>query len=296
VSLACAERAWEVERLELRHPALQARGPHRLGDITPYYLPAAGRLTLFLCRWLDGATVPVSLPADATPDQRRKLEAALGAWERAVGLSFERRELSGVGIEIRLFDDMLAYQANTEADCAIDAEMLAAGTPDVLPARLVFASIQMARDDPRLAGTALHELGHALGFQGHASRGRTVMVRATDAVRLAGERVMAGKAFDDAAVGALYVVPSGSVVGRLPLARQHTSAVDRLIAIGRRRGWIGPLVRVGDEEGRIGWLDPQGRAVSLRLSGLRQALRDPSRLAIEPSPRTRQLLEAEPSG
>ena len=108
--------------------------------------------------------------------------------------------------------------------------------PDVLPARLVFASIQMARDDPRLAGTALHELGHALGFQGHASRGRTVMVRATDAVRLAGERVMAGKAFDDAAVGALYAVPSGSVVGRLPLAKQRTSSVDRLIAIGGRRG------------------------------------------------------------
>ena len=65
VGLACAERAWEVERLELRYPALRARSPHRLGDITPYYLPAAGRLTLFLCRWPDGATVPVSLPADA---------------------------------------------------------------------------------------------------------------------------------------------------------------------------------------------------------------------------------------
>jgi len=293
VGLACVERAWEVERLELRHPALRARSPHRLGDTTPYYLPAAGRLTLFLCRWPDGATVPVSLPADATPEQRRKLEAALGAWQRALGLSFELRELSGVGIEIRLFDDMLAYQANTVADCAIDAEALAVGTPDALPARLVFASIHLARDDPRLAGTVLHELGHALGFQGHASGGRTVMLRAIDAVRLAGERVMAGKAFDDAAVGALYAVPSGSVVARLPLAKQHASAVDRLIAIGRRRGLIGPLLRVGDEVGRIGWLDPQGRAVSLRLSGLRQALRDPSRLAIEPSVRARELLEAE---
>jgi hypothetical protein len=294
VGPGCAEPAWQLEGLELRHPALRARSPHRLGDTTPYYLPAAGHLTLFLCRWLDGATVPVSLPANATPEQRRKLEAVLGAWEDALGLSFELRELSGVGIEIRLFDDMLAYAANTVADCAIDVEALAAGTPDVLPARLVFASIQMARDDPRLAGTALHELGHALGFQGHASRGRTVMVTATDAVRLAGERAVAGKPFDDAAVGALYAVPSGSVLARLPLARQRTSSVDRLIAIGRRRGWIGPLVRVGDEEGRIAWFDPQGRAVSLRLSGLRQALRNPSRLAIEPSARARQLLEAEP--
>jgi hypothetical protein len=294
VGLGCVERAWQAEDLELRHPALRARSPHRLGDTTPYYLPAAGRLTLFLCRWSDGARVPVSLPANATPEQRSKLEAALGAWQRSLGLSFELRELSGVGIEIRLFDDMLAYEANTVADCAIDAQALAGGTPDVLPARLVFASIQMARDDPRLAGTALHELGHALGFQGHASRGRTVMLRTTDAVRLAGERVMSGKPFDDAAVGALYAVPSGSVLARLPLARQRTSPVDRLIAIGRRGGLIGPLVRVGDEEGRIAWLDPQGRSVSLRLAGLRQALRNPSRLEIEPSARARELLEGEP--
>ena len=104
------------------------------------------------------------MPANVAPDLRRKLEAALDAWQRTLDLSFELRELSGVGIEIRLFDDMLAYEANTVADCAIDAEALAAGTPDVLPARLVFASIQMARDDPRLAGTTLHELGHALGL------------------------------------------------------------------------------------------------------------------------------------
>jgi hypothetical protein len=119
------------------------------------------------------------------------------------------------------------------------------------------------------------------------------MVRATDAVRLAGERVLAGKAFYDAAVGALYAVPSGSVLARLPLAKQQTSPVDRLLAIAGRRGWIGPLVRVGDEVGRIGWLDPQGRGAGLRLSGLRQALRDPSRLAIEPSPRAKELLETE---
>lgn len=294
LGLACVERGWDVERLELQNPALRARRPHRLGDATPYYVPAAGRLTLFLCRWRDGAAVPVSLPANATPDQRRKLEAALGAWQGLLGLRFELRELSGVGIEIRLFDDMLAYQANTVADCAVDAQALAGGTPDVLPARLVFASIQMARDDPRLAGTALHELGHALGFQGHAARGRTVMVSATDAVRLAGERLMAGKAFEDAALGALYAVPSGSVVGRLPLAPRQTAPVDRLIALGRRRGWIGPLVRVGDEEGRIAWIDPEGREIKLLLSGLRQALRDPERISIEPSARARQVLEAEP--
>jgi hypothetical protein len=53
-------------------------------------------------------------------------------------------------------------------------------------------------------------------------------------------------------------------------------------------------VRVGDEEGRIAWLDARGRSLSLRLGGLRQALRDPAKLAIEPSPAALRVLEMEP--
>jgi hypothetical protein len=199
----CAEPGWDLERLESRHPQLRARAAHRLGDVTPYYLPLAARLTLFLCRWPDAATVPVSLPLDASADERRKIEAALAAWEGALGLRFERAFPSGVGIEIRLFDEMLAYSANTVADCAVDAQALGSGAPDALPARLVKASIHLAHGDPRLTGSALHELGHALGFQGHASQGRTVMVKATEAIRLAGERVLAGKPFGDDTLAAL---------------------------------------------------------------------------------------------
>jgi hypothetical protein len=289
-ALGCAEPRWDVESLERRHPELRGHGAHRLGDSTPYYLPAAGRLTLFLCRWADRATVRVSLPADASPEERSKLETALAAWEGALGLRFELGDFSGVGIEIRLIDDMLAYSANTVADCAVDAEALGASEPAVLPARLVSASIHIARDDPRLAGTALHELGHALGFQGHARRGRTVMVSSTSAIREAGERVMGGRAFEDAALGALYAVPSGTVVKRLTLPSGRTAPVDGLLALGRQGGLIGPLVRVGDHEGRVAWLEPDGRVLAVLLSGLRQALRAPARLRIEPSARAREAL------
>ena len=290
-AFGCVDSGWDLASLEQRHPELRGHGAHRLGDTTPYYLPAAGQLTLFLCRWPDRATVPVSLPAETSPGERSKLEAALAAWEGALGLRFELRDPSGVGIEIRLIDDMLAYSANTVADCAVDAEAMGSSAPAELPARLVFASIHIARDDPRLAGTTLHELGHALGFQGHARRGRTVMVSSTAEIREAGEQLMAGRRFHDVALGALYAVPSGTVVRRLSLPPGRSAPVDALLELGRRGDLIGPLVRVGDHEGRVAWLDPNGRALAVRLGGLRQALRDPARLQVEPSSRARKALD-----
>jgi hypothetical protein len=301
--LACGGGGPAREGLGLRHPELAAIEGHRLADTRPYYLPADGRLTLFLCRWPDSAVIPVALPPDADAEERRKLEAALAAWQGAgLGVSFERRtgNLDGVGIEIRLRDDMLAYSANTVVDCAVDADGIRPDA-DPLPARVVLASIHLARADPRLTGSALHELGHALGFQGHprssrrirgqVPRNESVMGRDTEVVRLVGERVLAGKAFADASLAALYALPSGTVVQRLPLSPEGTEAVDRMLELGARGGLIGPLLRVGDDEGRVAWLDPaSGVAASLRLEGLNQAREQSGSLSIEPSARARRLL------
>jgi hypothetical protein len=304
VSAACADPVLNLEELGASHPELAGLDGHRLAEVRPYYLPAAGSLVLFLCRWPDGASIPVELPADADADEQRKLSAALDAWQGAgLGVRFEltRAGLGGVGIEIRLRDGMLASLANTVVDCGVEAEGIVAGA-DPLPARVVFASIHLARGDPRLAGAALHELGHALGFQGHprpprhtrvAPRApRTVMVRGTEAVRLAGERVLAGRPFSDSTLSALYAVPSGTVLRRLALRREHTEPVDRMLAIGRRLELVGPLVRVGDTEGLIAWYDPDtGAPASLRLGGLEQARTRPERLTIEPSSSAQRLLD-----
>jgi hypothetical protein len=293
LGLACAEPPWRVVDLEARHPALRAVEGHRLGDVRPYYLPMAGYLALFVCRWPDAARVPVALPADATPDEVAKLEAALAGWEAlGLGVRFERvARLAGVGIEIELVEGLLPGAANTVADCAVDASDPDALAADPLPARIALASIQLGRGDPRLAGAAMHELGHALGFQGHPTRGDTVMRTGTRAARATTERLKQGEVAHDAALAALYAVPSGTLLARLALPPGHTDPVDRLQARGRREGWIGPLLRAGTTEGRVAWLDREGRPIALGLTGLSVALGDPGRLQIHPSPRAASLLD-----
>ncbi len=291
----CAERAWDLEGLERRHPALRGIAGHRLGDLTPYLLPTADTLTLFLCRWPDAARVSVSLPPDATPAERRALEAALVAWQGAgLGLRFEPHEGPGAEIVIRLAEGLLSYGANTVAQCAVDPSALGESKrAGVLAARMVFASIQLGRGDPRLAGTLLHELGHALGFQGHPKRGESVMLHSTERVRLTGRRVLAGEPFSDAALRGLYAVPSGTVLRRLSLAPGQSAVVDRLAHLAAERGLRGPFIEVGDRAGRIGWSDARGSAPALHLGNLHQALRDPSKLSIEANREAARLLAGE---
>jgi len=287
--LGCAEPAWDAARLEQHHPELTKLEGHRLADVRPFYWPAGDRLTLLLCRWPDAARIPVVLPRDATPDRRRRLEAALTAWEEAgLGIRFERTAaLAAGGIEIELVPDMLAWSANTEADCVVDPK----GSGDRLPARMAYASIQLARDDPRLVGTALHELGHALGFQGHPRRGTSIMGKDKNRLLHTGVRVLKGEGFEDATLAALYAVPSGTVLARRTLPPGHTEPIDRLLAVAAREGWRGPFLRAGDTEGLVSWRDGRGREVGVLLHGLSLALNEPSRLVLEPLPAARRALK-----
>ena len=58
LALGCAAGAsdpWNLAALERENPALAAVPGHRLKDVRPYALAAAGGLPFFLCRWPDGA-------------------------------------------------------------------------------------------------------------------------------------------------------------------------------------------------------------------------------------------------
>jgi hypothetical protein len=307
-SLACAPEPWDADRFERRHPALAAISHHRLIDATPYLLPAGGSIAFFLCRWPSGATIPVSLPPDASEQERRGLEAVMRAWEGAgLGVRFAAGAPTGAGIELHLVDpeagiEETAFAANTIADCAVAPEAAEDREANVLPARLVFASIYLWRggfdalgrpvphSPAEFVGSALHEFGHALGFQGHVRLGRSIMLEETDAVRRAGQRLLAGKAFGDPTLRALYAVPSGSVVGRVSVDAQRTEPVDRMLRIARERGFAGPTVRVGDLDGRIAWRDAEGATYALRIFDVRRLLRAPESLSLQTTIATARIL------
>jgi hypothetical protein len=304
---ACAPPTWEPGSLEAREPRLRALGAHRLGDTTPYLFPAQDELVMFLCRWETAEPIPVSLPPDASPEQVRALEAALHAWESAgFGVRFARGAPPGVGIELRIVAEPASGAgevrgATTVADCAVEpAEGARSST---LAARLVFASIhlratsanpigrQVALSPEDLAGAALHELGHALGFQGHVRRGESAMRYQVDAIRRAGRRVLAGEPWEDPTLRALYSVASGVVLKRSPLPPGHTDPVDRLLAETSSGALTGPIARIGDLEGQILFRDREGAAYAVWLRGTQAALTGrPQDLVLLPGPRARQRL------
>jgi hypothetical protein len=293
-----------------RHPELAAIDGQKLADANPYLLVHDGRLRWFHCRWPTGAAIPVSLPPDADARERRALEAALRAWEGAgLGVRFAPAEDAGNGIEIRFVGgtvDTAAGQdtANSVVDCAIAPLSQQVG-PSVVGARLVAARILIARltnqdmqgrqrplSDGELAGSALHELGHALGLQGHARQGDTVMVREVERIARAGKHLLAGQRFADPTLRALYRLPSGAVVGGGALDRCRTDLVDRMARLAEENGLAGPFARVGEAAARLWWRDDDGEEWGFLFARLREARADPSRLYVQAESNVRASLAA----
>jgi len=117
------------------------------------------------------------------------------------------------------------------------------------------------------------------------------MVKETDAARWAGQSLLAGKAFGDHTLRALYAVPSGTVVKRVSVTAHRTEGVDRMTRIARERGFAGPYARVGDPDGRIAWRDGQGSVYALRISDVRRVLREPETLSLRATRATAQILD-----
>jgi hypothetical protein len=311
-ALACASAPWDLARLEGEHPRLAAISQHRLVDATPYPLPANGSIAFFLCRWPSAEPIPVSLPPDVTADELSGFEAVMRAWEGAgLGIRFTTGQAPGAGIEIRFIEPETGatetvYAANTIADCAVAPEArLAVEAARVLPAKIVFASIHMWRGGfdvigrpvphsmAEFVGSALHEFGHALGFQGHAAVGGSIMVKEHDAARRAGQRLLKGRPFADPTLRALYALPSGTVVKRAVVGTYRTETVDRLARLAPKRGIAGPFVRVGDRDGFLAWRDGPANRYRLRIPDVRKVLREPQTLWVEANSATFELLDPE---
>jgi hypothetical protein len=307
--LGCRGAAWDVEALIQRFPALADVGLDGLAEVTPYLLLSQQTLTLFLCRWTVDQPIPVSVASDLTQPERRALDAALRAWESTeLGVRFVRVERARASIDIELVDEPVANAAglgsgNTIADCGVTGPGLPAAASVSLPAELRFASVQLARrnvSDARgrvraltpeeLTGVALHELGHALGFQGHVSRGASALRSEVDYLRRLGGEVLGGARFSDRAMRALYALPSGTVLGRIRVEAWRTQLVDRLARVAVQNEFVGPFARVGDATARIFWRDRGGKEFGLQVINLAETLHRPQAVVVVPEARARRLL------
>ncbi len=299
-----------MDAVEQRNPRLAAISGHNLDETTPYLWPRDGTLTLFLCRWPTGATIPVAFPFDTSAEEEAALEAALRAWEGAgLGVRFQRVEQGREQLTI-LFLDATVETAKGEGvgssvvDCRLDLEAGAAEGGGSLQAEIVHALVRVGRRTPQnvlhrdkaltpeqQTGIVLHELGHALGFQGHPSHGDTSMQRSRDEISQRGRAALAGKQISDASVRALYALPPGTVLRRIPVSPARTEPLDRLADAAARAGLRGPYLRVGDRDGRVFWRDAQGEEYGVVIAEVARTLREPDTLVLMPEPRTRALLD-----
>jgi hypothetical protein len=128
----------------------------------------------------------------------------------------------------------------------------------------------VALSPEELAGTMLHELGHALGYPSHASSASSVMSESVDQARLLGRRIMATPAgeFSSSTLGALYSAPTGVIVGRVAIADDRMAPIRQLAEIAKREGWGAPFARVGDRWARVWWIDGRGQIAGFSVPGI----------------------------
>lgn len=284
--------------------------------MTPYLLPTHGTLVAFTCRWDVSLPLGISLPPDATVEERALLEAALRAWEDTIGVRFLETERHRASIDVS-FVGSTGTEANapgtefagqTIADCRVRGDEGEWRTAARLDAQLVLASIKLMRRSPKdwrghdrplapdeLTGATLHELGHALGYQGHVRGVRGAMGVEREIVARVGRRVLAGEGMGASAVQRLYALPSGTVLRREAVSAVRTEWADDLAALGRAQGFAGPFVRVGDREGRVFWVSPGGAEAGVQVPAPVRTLADPARLVLLVEPRAKALLRP-PSG
>lgn len=278
------------------HPQVAEASDSRLTDALPFLALDAREAKLLLCRWPTERALRVSLPSDATPTERDHVMQALAAWAGAgLGIEFALSEPRQAQIEIVFGDEAsVALQrraALTVAVCSI---------PQAGKVQLAHARVHLRRREVNVlgelvpmeaapfVGSAMHEIGHALGYNGHAALGASVMVRDVEVVKEIGQSVLDGQAYRDATLRALYRLPSGFVVGTRALtasSRALLSELERDIErSSAERGWTGPLSRVGGRWARFFFLGSDAESAGLRVRDYPTALRSGKPLELRPIP------------
>lgn len=274
-------------------------GAPTLAGITPFVWPRAGQLTLMTCRF--EPRLPIGfLLEDATREEQTAAELALRAWEDAgLGLRFLAAPAEHAQLTIAFRDGPLARASGkpaagrTIADCKLAGERAELAAARVELARGVPAPRGGVRSPSReeLLGTLVHELGHALGWSGHARRGDPALDAAPEVLRRTGAALLAGGSLDSPALRALYAMPSGEALARVAVTPAQTQLVDRLARLAAAHALDGPFLRTGDVAARVFWRDSHsGAEYGLQILDPARLLRAPESLRVAPEARARRAL------
>ena len=224
------------------------------------------------------------------------MRRVLDVWERmGLGLRFVEVPASGAQLTLVAVDGSVKRDDGSQGagrsitDCHLRGEGAAAR------AELVHARVEVARaagpgplgkmhplDANAWLGVWAHELGHALGYQGHVRRGDDPMRLEPDHQRFVGARIKAGEAVVSAALQALYAQPSGTLLGRSPLPAGRTDSLDEIHALARRADAVGPFLRSGDRSARIFWETARGREYGFLVLDFPDVLERPGKIVFLP--------------
>lgn len=308
---------WDVDVLVQAEPQLATIPGQRIGDLTPHPALADGRLLLVACRYATDRPVRVSGSGPGWPPEWAAV--AIDAVARALpGIEFVTRPDGDSDlqtqplIEIASIDDPHAEVPNgmgdTLSECDVsritDSRLAIRGwlTKSVIRIRRAKRD-QVGRvhsaSDAEWVGTLMHELGHALGFTGHAAIGDSLVIRDVSRLRALGQRALAGQPVPAPNLTALYSIEPGRILGEVETSAKGRELVAAVVALVADRNArlgpaAGPLASAGDEAARLVWRWKGGLRAELRFPFWRREVGQGQPITVLASEATRRALgEAE---
>ena len=307
---------WDLEVVQRGYPTLARLSGHRLGDMLPFASFEGDRVVLRACRFSSGRTIRVSGHGRGWPQAWAR--GAVSALDRgARGFALSLQDLAGndpgsrVDSEIRILsldatdeaapiglaDTLSVCDISPAADGRTEVRGLLRGSViRIKRARLDWRGNLVEVSGEEWVGALMHEIGHALGFAGHARTGDSILVRDQDRLRRAGRRALAGQPWRDETLEALYQLKPGQRLGTRRLSVEAISilhgihqVVEGCLASSSR----GVEIRssVGDSQARVEWLLPDGRRLSVRMRHWRDELQAGGEITLRPDAATRLALQ-----